>query len=129
MTEGRKLLEGCCEQGGQGCECRRQRRVSLCQSQSSGPIALYPSIRIGWVSRCAVMRGTVLARRDCGRIIRLVLACTANPESQQTRCPASSVLGTDKWSAEGVVEGVGTGARETGARRCRNLERSLGGLV
>lgn len=51
------------------------------------------------------------------------------PGSQQTRCPASSVLGTDKWSAEGVVERVGTGARETGARRCRNLERSLGGLV
>lgn len=25
------------------------------------------------------------------------------PGSQQTRCPASSVLGTDKWSAEGVV--------------------------
>lgn len=81
--ESRKLLEGCCEQGGQGFECRRQRRMSLCQSQSSRPIALYPSIRIGWVSRCAVAGGMVLVRRDCRRIIRPVLACTANPESQQ----------------------------------------------
>lgn len=75
VVESRKLLEGCCEQGEegeQGCECRRQRRVSLCQSQSSRPIALYPWIRIGWVSRCAVVGGRVLARRDCRRIIRPV---------------------------------------------------------
>lgn len=120
MTEGRKLVEGCCDQGGQGWDYRRWRRVSLCQSQSSRPIALYPSIWIGWVSRWTVMRGRVLARRDCKRIIRLVLACTANPESQQTRCPASSVLGTDKWSARrGLVERAETGTRETDVRRCR----------
>lgn len=57
--------------------------VSVCQCQSSRPIALYPSNRIGWVSRSAVMRGRVLARRECRRIIRLVLACTANPESSR----------------------------------------------
>lgn len=54
----------------------------------------------------------VLARRDCRRIIRPVLACTANPESQQTRCPASSVLGTDKWSADGVVWWRGSGQEQ-----------------
>lgn len=93
MIEGRKQLEGCCEAGGQGCESRRRRRVSLCQCQSSRPIALYPSIRIGWVSRCAVMRGTVLARRDCRRIIRLVLACTANPEASRLGAQHRPYLG------------------------------------
>lgn len=37
------------------------------------------------------------------------------PGSQRTRCPASSVLGTDKWSVEGVVERSGTGTIEADA--------------
>lgn len=50
------------------------------------------------------------------------------PGSQQTRCPASSVLGTDKWSAEGLVERGGTGARRTDARRFAGISNEALGV-